>query len=101
MRISYSPESIEDLRRLREFIEVKNPRAAQKAAASLLKGIKQLKTFPYLGVEVPQAPNPEIIRDLVVGNYMVRYLVLGKEVHILRVWHHKENRTPFASGQPE
>jgi plasmid stabilization system protein ParE len=92
MRISYSPESIEDLYRLREFIEINNPRAAQTTAASILKGIKQLKSFPYLGVEVPQAPNPEVIRDLIIGNYIIRYLVNGDEIYILRVWHHKENR---------
>jgi len=92
MRISYSPESIEDLRRLREFIEIKNPRAAQKMAASILKGIRQLKSFPYMGVEVPRAPNPEMIRDLIIGNYIVRYLVNGKKIYVLRIWHHKEKR---------
>ena len=92
MRISYSPESIEDLWRLREFIEIKNPRAAQKMAASILKGIRQLKLFPYMGVEVPRAPNPEMIRDLIIGNYIVRYLVNSEEVYVLRVWHHKEDR---------
>ena len=92
MRISYSAESIDDLRRLREFIEIKNPRAAQKTATSILKGIRQLKSFPYLGVEVPQAPNPEMIRDLIIGNYIVRYLVNDEKIYVLRVWHHKENR---------
>lgn len=92
MRLFYSPESIEDLRRIREFIEIKNPKAAQKIAASILKGIKQLKSFPYLGVEVTQAPNPDMIRDLIIGNYIVRYLVNGEEIYILRVWHHKEIR---------
>ena len=92
MRIFYSPESIEDLRRLREFIEIKNPTAARKTAASILKGIKQLRSFPYLGVEVTQAPNPEMIRDLMTGNYIVRYLVNGEEIYVLRVWLHKEIR---------
>ena len=92
MRIFYSPESIDDLRRLREFIEIKNPRAANKIAASISMGIKQLNSFPYLGVEVPLAPNPEMIRDLIIGNYIVRYLVNDEEVYVLRVWHHKENR---------
>ncbi len=31
MRISYTPESIDDLKKLREFIEVKNPLAAQRS----------------------------------------------------------------------
>ena len=92
MRISYTPESIDDLKKLREFIEVENPLAAQHVATSILKGISQLKTFPYLGVEVQQAPSPEMVRDLIIGNYIARYLVHSKKIDILRVWHHKENR---------
>jgi len=92
MRISYTPESIDDLKRLREFIEVKNKLAAQRVATSILKGISQLKTFPYIGVEVQQAPNPEIVRDLIIGNYIARYLIRSKKIDILRVWHHKEDR---------
>lgn len=91
MRISYTLQSIDDLKRLREFIEVKNPLAAQYAATSILKGISQLKTFPYLGVEVQQAPNPEMIRDLIIGNYIARYLIRSKNIDILRIWHHKED----------
>jgi len=92
MRISYTPESIIDLKRLREFIAEKNPQAAQHIAISILQGISQLKTFPYLGIEVTLAPNPEMVRDLVIGNYIVRYLLRSTEINILRVWHHKENR---------
>jgi len=52
MKISYSPESVGDLIRLREFIEIKNPQAAHKIALSLSKGISQLKSFPLLGVRL-------------------------------------------------
>ena len=93
MKISYAPESVTDLIRLREFIEIKNPGAAQKIALSLHQGISQLKTFPYLGVEVELAPNPEMIRDLIIGNYIARYLIYSKHIVILRVWHHKEERS--------
>lgn len=92
MKLSYSREAISDLIRLREFIATKNPEAAQKIANSLRKGIAQLKTFPYLGVEVALAPDPEMIRDLIIGNYIARYLIHQKHVYILRVWHHKEER---------
>jgi len=92
MKISYTPESINDLTRLREFIEVKNSLSASRVANSILKGISQLNQFPYLGTEVKLAPNPEMIRDLIVGNYIIRYLVRPKRIDILRVWHHKENR---------
>ncbi len=92
MKLSYSREAINDLIRLREFIASKNPEAAQKIAKSIRKGIAQLKSFPYLGVEVDLAPDPEMIRDLIIGNYIARYLIHQKQVYILRVWHHKEER---------
>ncbi len=92
MTITYTPEAIGDLIRLREFIERKNPQAAQRIAKDLVKGIKQLKNFPLIGVEVEEAPDPEMVRDLITGNYTARYLVYSNEVHILRIWHHKEQR---------
>ncbi|PHS26413.1 MAG: plasmid stabilization protein [Methylophaga sp.] len=92
MRITYSPEAIHDLKKLREFIEVKNSSAAQRIATAILKGISQLKTFPYLGLRVQQAPDPEMVRDLIIGNYIARYLIRSNEINILRVWHHKEER---------
>jgi len=91
MKIQYSFESINDLKRLKEFIEEKNPQAAQRAAIPIKKRINQLKSFPFLGVKVEQAPDPEIVRDFLIhGNYTVRYLILSNEINILRIWHHKE-----------
>ncbi len=91
MKITYTPEAIGDLIRLREFIESKNPQAPQRIAKkNLIKGIKQLISFPLIGVMVEEAPEPEMVRDLIIGNYIARYLVYSNEVHILRIWHHKE-----------
>lgn len=87
MKVRYSPEAVEDLRRLRAFIEEKNPAAAQRAAATLIKGIDQLKAFPMLGTKVLRAPDPESVRDLVIGNYLARYLVHGEDIYVLRIWH--------------
>ena len=85
MKLSYSREAISDLIRIREFIASKNPEAAQKIAKSIQEGITQLKTFPYLSMEVELVPNPEMIRDLIIGNYIARYLIHQKNVYILRV----------------
>jgi len=92
MKISYTPEAVEDLIRLRVFIESKNPQAAQRIAKGTIKGIKQLKSFPLIGIEVEEAPDPEIIRDLIIGNFIARYLFHSNEVYVLRIWHHKEQR---------
>ena len=90
MKIDYSPESIEDLIRLRAFIETENPLAARRIANMILEGVDKLNIFPRMGLPVHQAPNPELIRDLYIGQYTIRYLVSKKMVYILRIWHGKE-----------
>jgi plasmid stabilization system protein ParE len=90
MKIRYTPEAIVDLHRLREFIAINNPVAAQRVATQLLAGIEKLKLFPKIGVQVLRAPQPEFIRDLFIGNYTTRYLISKDEIIILRLWHSKE-----------
>ena len=90
MRIDYSSESIEDLIRLRAFIETKNPLAARRIANAILEGVDKLKIFPRMGLPVQRAPDPELIRDLYIGQYTIRYLVSEKRIYILRIWHGKE-----------
>ena len=90
MKLSYSPESIHNLIRLREFIEIKNSQAAKRIAKSIKKDINELKSFPYIGVKVEKSPNPDLVRDLIIGSYTARYLIRPKEITILRIWHHKE-----------
>jgi len=90
MKIQYSPEAIDDLVRLREFIAAKNPYAAKHVAQKLLSGIEKLKDFPEIGLSVQRSPEPEKIRDLFITNYTVRYLIGQEAIFILRVWHGKE-----------
>ena len=90
MKIRFTPESIDDLNRLRAFIERKNPIAAKRIANELLAGLDKLKVFPKIGIQVLHAPQPELIRDLFIGNYTVRYLIGNDEIYILRMWHNKE-----------
>jgi plasmid stabilization system protein ParE len=90
MKIQYSPEAIDDLVRLREFIAAKNPYAAKHVAQKLLSGIEKLRDFPEIGLSVQRSPEPEKIRDLFITNYTVRYLIGQETIFILRVWHGKE-----------
>lgn len=91
MNISYTPESIDDLIRLRAFIEEKNPVATERVGSSLLSGIEKLKVFPRMGLAVGSAPDPEVIRDLYIERCTVRYMRSESELIILRIWHNKEN----------
>jgi plasmid stabilization system protein ParE len=91
MKVKYSPESIEDLQRVVEFIENKNSYAARRAAIDIQEGVQKLKDFPLIGLPVPKASDPEKIRDLYISQFTVRYLVTSEVIYILRVWHGKEN----------
>lgn len=86
MKIRYSPESVEDLRRVVEFVETKNPFAARRIAIDLQEGVAKLKQFPKIGLPVLKASEPEQIRDLYTGSYTIRYLLAGGIIYILRIW---------------
>ena len=87
MKLVYTDVAIEDLKRLREFIEAHDPSAAARVAAELVGKIRLLPDFPHVGTPVPLAPDPESIRDMVFGKYVVRYSVHSSAVIILRIWH--------------
>lgn len=91
MKVRYSPESIDDLQRLVDFVEQNNPYAARRLAIDLQEGVDRLKRFPEIGLPVLIASDPEKIRDLYVANYTVRYLITDEIIYVLRIWHSREN----------
>lgn len=91
MKLVYTNDAIEDLKRLREFIAVHNPTAASRIAAELIAKMELLPEFPRMGTPVQMAPVPDVIRDMVFGKYVVRYSVHSSAVIVLRVWHELEN----------
>jgi len=91
MKVRYSSESIDDLHRVVEFVEEKNPFAARRIAIDLQEGVEKLKQFPKIGLPVLKASDPEQIRDLYITNYSVRYLIAEEIIYVLRIWHDKEN----------
>jgi len=90
VKLVYTDEAIEDLKRLREFIAAHNPSAAARVAAELVSKIELLPDFPRMGTPVEMAPVPDSIRDMVFGKYVVRYSVHVSAIIILRVWHELE-----------
>lgn len=87
MKLVYTDEAIDDLKRLREFVVVHNPSAAARIATELVGKIELLPDFPRMGTPVEMAPVPDSVRDMVFGKYVVRYSVHASAIIILRVWH--------------
>lgn len=92
MNLVYSQDAIEDLARLRRFIAEHGPQAAARIGAQLIVRVQALARFPAMGRSVPEAPDPESMRDAVFGRHVVRYVHQGNAVIILRVWHQAEDR---------
>lgn len=90
MKLVYTDVAIEDLKRLRAFIAVHNPYAANRIATEQVSKIKLFPDFPQLGTPVLNAPDPDSVRDMVFGKYVVRYSVHASTLIILRVWHSHE-----------
>jgi len=75
--------------RLREFIAENNPGAARRISQRLLTSVKHLVDQPDMGVPIEELRGT---RDLIVCDYIIRYIALEEEIHILRIWHGREDR---------
>ena len=51
LEVEYSPESLKDLHRVVEFVEVKNPYAARRIAIDLQEGVSRLELWSNLVYE--------------------------------------------------
>lgn len=89
MKLEFSVSAVQDLIRLREFIAVHNPQAAERISLRLRQAIAKLVLHPDIGRPLPDLEN---VRELVAGNYVVRYSCFKETVFILRVWHGREYR---------
>lgn len=89
MKLEFSASAVQDLIRLREFIAVNNPATAERVSLRLRQAIGKLVNFPDLGRPIPELEN---VRELIAGNYVVRYSRSEDTVFILRIWHGKEYR---------
>lgn len=91
MKLQYTPEAVEDLKRLYDFVATKNALSARKTAIEIQEVAQKLKAFPKIGLPVSASPNADLIRDLYVGNYTIRYKIAYPELtQVLRIWHNKE-----------
>ncbi len=89
MKLQFSESAVQDLIRLREFIAQNNPQAAERVSLRLRQAIGKLVLYPDIGRPVPELEN---VRELIAGDYVVRYLREEDTVFVLRVWHGKEFR---------
>ena len=86
--------AVEDLRRLRKFIQEHHPKAASQAANKLQEAAKTLSEYPSLGKPVIDLPEyRELGIRFGVGGYLLRYRVHTEKVYVVHLRHYRES--PF------
>ena len=92
--ILLSPDAVEDVERLREFLDQNSPNAARQALASIWAAIDRLPEFPDLGMRTADADIRQLVVRFGASGYIIRYTVLPEEGNILiiRIWHGREAR---------
>jgi len=95
--LKWLPEALKDLARLRDFIRVHNPEAAQRAATRILDAAHKLLILPNIGHPVLNLDTPQL-RDLFLpfgqAGYWLRYYAADHEIIVVRVWRGREDRDP-------
>jgi toxin ParE1/3/4 len=93
--ILVSPAAVEDIERLRSFLEAVNPRAAKRALAVIWRAIERLPEFPSLGMPTDDGDIRQIVVRFGSSGYVVRYAVIPEsgDILITRLWHGREART--------
>ena len=85
MRVRWTTDAADDLERICDYIATSRPGAAQNVAATIVRRIADLETFPQLG----RAGRVEGTRELTFASlpFVAVYEVHSEEVHVLRILH--------------
>ncbi len=87
-RIMWSPEAVEDLETIAEYIERDSALYARSVVSKIIEVSRNIKEFPFIGRIVPEFGN-ENIRELFVYSYRLVYQIGGEKILIVAVIHGK------------
>ena len=93
--IHLSPDAVDDVARLRTFLDQVNTGAAGRALELIWIAIERLQDFPTLGMLTDDPEIRQIVVRFGVSGYIIRYVVLPEsgDILITRIWHGRESRT--------
>jgi plasmid stabilization system protein ParE len=93
--IHLSRDAVDDVARLRTFLDHVNAGAARRALEVIWTAIERLQDFPTLGMPTDDPEIRQIVVRFGVSGYIIRYVVLAEsgDILITRIWHGREVRT--------
>lgn len=87
-RVTWSPEALEDLESIAEYIERDSSFYAQSVVSKILGVSRNIKEFPLIGRVVPELDD-ENIRERFVYSYRLVYQMRQQKILIVAVIHGK------------
>ena len=87
-RVTWSPEAIEDLESIAEYIERDSLFYAQSVVSKILEASRDIKEFPLIGRVVPELGD-ENIRERFIYSYRLVYQMRQQNILIVAVIHGK------------
>ena len=85
MHIVWSPQSLRDLRAIREYIARDSELYADLSIARIFTAVERLLQFPHSGRIVPERDEPGI-REIIVGRFRVVYRLQGTIIQIATIF---------------
>ncbi len=86
--VRWSPEALEDIESIAEYIARDSAFYAQAVVAKLLVAARSLPEAPRIGRMVPELDNPNI-RERLIYSYRMVYRISDDELLIIAVMHGK------------
>lgn len=93
-RLFWTAGALQDLDRLRRFLQAKDPGAARRAMAAIRQGVARMARFPASGR--PANDMDAVFREWFIrfgaSGYLILYHFADNEVHVLAVRHGFESK---------
>ena len=87
-RVTWSPEAVEDLESIAEYIERDSAFYARSVVSQILEASRKIKEFPLIGRVLPEIGD-ENIRERFIYSYRLVYEIQQQRILIVAVIHGK------------
>jgi plasmid stabilization system protein ParE len=91
MKLTWTSKALSDLARLYEFLALVNKPAAARTVQKLTAAAAKLAANPRIGEKLEEF-EPRDVHRIIVGHYEIRYEIRDATIHVLRLWHTREDR---------
>lgn len=93
-RLFWTAGALQDLDRLRRFLQAQDPGAARRAMAAIRLGVSRMARFPASGR--PANDMDAVFREWFIpfgaSGYLILYHLADSEIHVLAVRHGLESK---------